>query len=1164
MILFATVTATCLIMGFLAAYAWRRRSVQGASAYSGMALSQSLLALCEMLSMLSPSPEGARFWFQARYTCATAMSILWLVFALDYSGRKKMLSWRFLAAGLAIPVFTQVLLWVPGLKGLWMQREAAFSREGAFWIADVGSRIPGVGFVAHVFYSITLTFCGIAFLLAAAWRKPRKDGIRTLWVSLSAATAAATALIASFKLIPGLAFNPFTPGMGLAAILISVAVFRFRLFSLTARGPGSEPGSTADARGKRDGHLFLLMFIVFCTGMMTIGYLTIQRFNERFRIQVENRLNSIAELKVNWLTEWRSNKLGDAEAIRNNPVFQRLASRFLRNPSDAESRKQLEAWFLALNNSHEYIRISLLDTKCRDRISIPRGIYPVPEHLQREMTALLGVNKTDFLDFHCDSINGPVHLSLTFPVRDPDKHGPPSGLIVIRIDPGRHLYPLIREWPLPSKSAETLIVRREGDDVLFLNDTRFRPGSALTLRYPVDTPLLPAAMAVSGQNGIVQGKDYRGVPVVAAVRSVPDSPWFIIAREDISESFAPLRTRIRETIFFFAVMIIATGLGLWLIWRTREMGHQKASLRAAANLRESLDRFRMANRATFDVIWDWNVSTGHFWVNENFGAAFGYRPEEIGLDLQTRTARIHPEDAGLVDQSLREAMRSGRESWSAQYRFLRRDGRYAEVEDRSIISRNAKGEPVRVIGAMQDITGKKRVENEILAAQSELKRLLDKSDKSRRILLSVLEDRKKAEEALGRMNVELEQRVRNRTAELDRRSRELAVLYSVASSTARSLEMETVLNHALDSVLRSLDLEIGGIYLMEPDGETLRLRVIRGVSEETARDLRLVKKGEGMSGKTVADRKPMVLDVDEYPSGRLLPFVQREGIKSSASIPLMWAGEVLGALNLSSRKPRAFPAEEIHLLTTIGQQLGNALQNANLFEATQHQTVQLAAANRELELFSYSVSHDLRSPLRGIDGWSLALIEDYGSRLEDKAVEYLGRIRHETGRMDRLIDDMLHLSRITRAEMRRQNVDLSALAERILVGLKEGNPGRRMVISVKPDLQADADPALLDILLTNLLSNAWKFTARREPAEIAFDRIGDAFRVRDNGAGFDPKYADKLFVPFQRLHRQSEFPGNGIGLAIVQRIAVRHGGRVWAESEPDKGSSFYFTLGEIK
>ncbi len=245
--------------------------------------------------------------------------------------------------------------------------------------------------------------------------------------------------------------------------------------------------------------------------------------------------------------------------------------------------------------------------------------------------------------------------------------------------------------------------------------------------------------------------------------------------------------------------------------------------------------------------------------------------------------------------------------------------------------------------------------------------------------------------------------------------------------------------------------------------------------------------------------------------------------------------------------------EKIHLL------------NAELEQRVRDRTAELAAANKELEAFSYSVSHDLRAPLRGIDGWSLALLEDYHDRLDERGRQYLDRVRSETQRMGQLIEDLHQLSRVSRAELLRSTVDLSAVAHSIAARLQEAQSDRQVEFIIQPGLAVAADPALLEVILTNLLSNAWKFTGRRARARIEFGvHEGEAaipvFYVRDNGAGFDMAYADNLFGAFQRMHQASEFPGTGIGLATVQRIVHRHGGRVWAESVLERGTTFFFTL----
>jgi signal transduction histidine kinase len=227
-------------------------------------------------------------------------------------------------------------------------------------------------------------------------------------------------------------------------------------------------------------------------------------------------------------------------------------------------------------------------------------------------------------------------------------------------------------------------------------------------------------------------------------------------------------------------------------------------------------------------------------------------------------------------------------------------------------------------------------------------------------------------------------------------------------------------------------------------------------------------------------------------------------------------------------------------------------------------TAQLAAANKELEAFSYSVSHDLRAPLRGIDGFSQALLEDYAPVLDANGNDYLRRIRAATQRMAALIDDLLNLSRVTRTAMRCEPVDLTALAQSVAQELRNNQPDRRVEFQIAEGLTADADPRLLRVVMENLLGNAWKYTSRHDHARIEFGRCPRngqaAYFVRDDGAGFDPRYAGRLFGAFQRLHGTTDFPGTGVGLATVQRILRRHGGDIWAEGAVERGATFYFTL----
>lgn len=341
---------------------------------------------------------------------------------------------------------------------------------------------------------------------------------------------------------------------------------------------------------------------------------------------------------------------------------------------------------------------------------------------------------------------------------------------------------------------------------------------------------------------------------------------------------------------------------------------------------------------------------------------------------------------------------------------------------------------------------------------------------------------------------------------------------------------------------------------------------------------------------------PAITDADLTAGTRdpeQMAILRNLGIRSSMSLPLIAGGHTVGVVTLvTSDSNRTLEEDDLLIARQLADRCAVAIDRARLFGDLQRElglriaaeeaqralaaeleqrvaqrTAELAVTNRELESFAYAVSHDLRTPLRALDGFSQALLEDYADRLDDAGKDFLDRIRRGSQRMGDLIDALLDLSRVSRGELQRERVNLTALATDILQMLRQGAPERQVRAVVRPEMTATGDPRLLRALLQNLLANAWKFTAKRTDACIEFATEADdgrphpVFVVRDNGAGFDMAYSSKLFGAFQRLHTNKEFEGTGVGLATAQRIVHRHAGEIWARSAPEQGAAFYFTLG---
>jgi PAS domain S-box-containing protein len=954
----------------------------------------------------------------------------------------------------------------------------------------------------------------------------------------------------------------------------------------------------------------ILLFIILSLSVIAGSALYYRQYEINFRARAEEQLSAIAELKVNELVEWRKERLADAALFYRNGDFAALVKRYFDNPNDVNARDRLQTWLGKLAENDQYDRVFLLDAKGNERLSKPGDHEPAAANLVKNEADVLQSGKIAFLDFHRDSPDGPIRLALLVPIFDNNR---PLSVLVLRIDPNTYLYPYIQKWPVPSKTSETLIARREGNAAVFLNELKFQKNTALKLQIPLEKAATPVVEAVLGNQGIMKGIDYRGMRVLAVTRTVPDSPWFLVARTDIVEVFAPLRARLLQMVLFIFIILAAMGGCLFLLLRQQRMRFYREQIKAAEALRISEELYHslfenMLNGFAFcKMLFEQDLPRDFIYLDVN--AAF---EKLTGL-------------TNVVGKKASDAIPGIRES---DPELIKRYGRVAKTGVPEVFETFVKALDMwffisvycpkkdHFVAVFDVITERKRVMEALQASEEKFRNEFDNSaigksftslDGSVEVNPAFCEMLGYTKEELAHQNWhhlthpddnELTQKKLNELLSGEKSSARFRKRYLKKDGAIVWADVNTVLQKDKDgkplyyitAVVDITDRKRAEEALLKSEGRlNFALQIIRtGAWELDLRDHtahRTLLHDQIFGYKTVLPSWTYEMFLEHVvPEDR--PEVDRSFGEATAS-QTNWDFEC--RICRIDGERRWIRAAGVHERNSEGNpvRMSGIVQDITerkLLEDKLHQyTMQLEQKSRDLEQIIYVASHDLRSPLVNVQGFAkelsrsiMALMEAINTGdisaeamrrmepiLKKDIPESLEYIQSSIARMDRQLSALLKLSRLGRAAITIENLDMDGLVDEIVKSLEymAKEKGAQITVAKLPPCMADA--AQTNQIFLNLIGNALKYLDAQRPGIIQVrgntreNRV--IYCVEDNGVGIPPECQDKIFEIFYRVE-QNKCAGEGLGLTIVRQSAEKQSGAVWVESELGKGSRFFVKL----
>lgn len=967
-----------------------------------------------------------------------------------------------------------------------------------------------------------------------------------------------------------------------------------------------------DHKERRVLAIYASIFILLAAGIIFTGYISYKGFEDHFLVQEGRQLSSIAELKVDELVDWRNGRLADAEALRQNRVFRSLVQAYFENPQDELTREQIQNWLENYKIYPEYDRVRLLDAQGQTRLSTFTDLAPVSSTVAQYIPEVMQSNKVVMVDFYRSNLDQEIELAILIPITVSQSEDQIIGLVAISITPQVYLYPFINEWPSESATAETLLVRRDGDNVLFLNALRFKPDAALTLYIPLTDTEYPAVKAVLGKTGVEDGLDYRGEQVFADMRPVPDSPWFLISKMDSTEVYAPMRARLLQTFWLAVMTILVTGAGLMIGWRQRRVQYYRAQAKTQEALLESEAFIRavMDNLPIGVAVNSLDPSVNFTYMNDNFPKHY----------RTTREALADPDvfwDVVYEDAAFREKMRKRILDDCATgdlQRMIWVDiPIHRKGEDATYIS--ARNIPVPgkqlMISTVWDVTERKQAEEQTRKIGQHYQSLIEKAPDGI-VLLSAEGAFKFVSPSARRMfGYSISDEIVDSPADYTHPDDLPMVLSTLVKLLEDPSYVPTLQYRYIDRKGNWIWVESTfSNMLADPNVQSIvinfhditdRKQVEMALQESENKYRALVQNLQ--VGVVVHGSDTRILFSNPMAS-QLLGLTQDQMLGKAAIDPAWCFVREDGTrcpleeypvnLALASKSPitnlvlgMVCPDREgiiwahcdarqvwdqndslQQVVVTFfditdrkraEQQLGQYADK--LEEMVNQRTQELSEAQEQLVRqerlavlgqLAGSMGHELRNPL-GVISNAIYFLKMSQPDASDQIKEYLTIIENEARTSDKIITDLLDFARIKSVD--RKAVSVSELIHRTL----DRFPAPEQV-DVILDIPLGlplifADPHHVVQILGNLTTNACQSlpsTGGSIEISAALHENMVAIAVLDNGSGIPPENIKKLFEPLFTTKTK----GIGLGLAVSKKLAEANDGRIEVRSEAGKGSTF--------